>query len=57
MSPGGSWRRKRMSPSKVTTRLRTNLFWLGKEPLVKKKDYVIKLGTAKILSVSKRSSG
>jgi bifunctional enzyme CysN/CysC len=33
---------------KVTTRLRTNLFWLGKEPLVKKKDYFIKLGTAKI---------
>lgn len=32
---------------KVTTRLRVSLFWLGKDPLVKKKDYVIKLGTAR----------
>ena len=32
---------------KVTTRLRVNLFWLGKNPLVKKKDYVIKLGTGR----------
>jgi bifunctional enzyme CysN/CysC len=32
---------------RVTTRLRVNLFWLGKDPLVKKKDYVIKLGTAR----------
>ncbi len=33
---------------KVTTRLRTNLFWLGKESLSKKKEYLLKLGTAKI---------
>jgi bifunctional enzyme CysN/CysC len=33
---------------KVTTRLRTNLFWLGKEPLAMKKDYFLKLGTAKV---------
>ena len=33
---------------KVTTRLRTNLFWLGKESLTQKKEYLIKLGTAKI---------
>jgi bifunctional enzyme CysN/CysC len=33
---------------KVTTRLRTNLFWLGKEPLAMKKEYVLKLGTAKV---------
>ena len=33
---------------KVTTRLRTNLFWLGKEPLTKKKEYLLKLGTAKV---------
>ncbi len=32
----------------VTTRVRVNLFWLGKKPLVKKKDYLFKAGTAKI---------
>ncbi len=35
---------------KVTTRLRVRLFWLGKSPLVKKKDYVLKLGTARVLA-------
>ncbi|HXE57646.1 MAG TPA: GTP-binding protein [Gemmatimonadales bacterium] len=34
----------------VTTRLRVSLFWLGKEPLVKKKDYVLKLGTARVVA-------
>jgi bifunctional enzyme CysN/CysC len=33
---------------KVTTRLRTNIFWLGKESLTKKKEYLLKLGTAKV---------
>jgi bifunctional enzyme CysN/CysC len=33
---------------KVTTRLRVNLFWLGREPLVKKKEYFLKLGTARV---------
>ncbi len=33
---------------KVTTRLRVNLFWMSKEPLIKKKDYLLKIGTAKI---------
>ncbi len=33
---------------KVTTRLRASVFWLGKDPLVKKKDYVLKLGTARV---------
>jgi bifunctional enzyme CysN/CysC len=33
---------------KVTTRLRTNLFWLGKESLTKKKEYLLKLGAAKV---------
>lgn len=33
---------------KVATRVRVNLFWLGKKPLVLKKDYFLKLGTAKI---------
>jgi bifunctional enzyme CysN/CysC len=32
----------------VTTRLKVNLFWLGKKPLVTKKDYHIKIGTAKV---------
>ncbi len=32
----------------VTTRLKVNLFWLGKKPLVMKKDYHIKIGTAKV---------
>src|SRR5205823_4086947 len=33
---------------KVTTRLRVNLFWLGKQPLVKKKDYLLKLGSGRV---------
>lgn len=32
----------------VTTRLRVNLFWMGRDPLVKKKDYVLKLGSARV---------
>jgi bifunctional enzyme CysN/CysC len=32
----------------VTTRLRVSLFWLGKEPMVKRKEYLLKLGTAKV---------
>lgn len=32
----------------VTTRLRVSLFWLGKQPLVKKRDYLLKLGSARI---------
>jgi bifunctional enzyme CysN/CysC len=32
----------------VTTRLRVSLFWLGRQPLVKRKDYVLKLGTARV---------
>lgn len=33
---------------KVTGRMLVNLFWLGKNPLVKDKDYYLKLGTAKV---------
>jgi bifunctional enzyme CysN/CysC len=33
---------------KVTTRLRVSLFWLGKEPMVKRKEYLLKLGTARV---------
>jgi bifunctional enzyme CysN/CysC len=32
----------------VTTRLRVSLFWLGKEPMVKGKEYLLKLGTARV---------
>lgn len=32
----------------VTTRLRVSLFWLGKQPLTARKDYLLKLGTARV---------
>jgi len=32
----------------VTTRLRVSLFWLGKEPMAKGKEYLLKLGTARV---------
>lgn len=32
----------------VSSRIRVNLFWLGREPLVQKKDYLFKLGTARV---------
>jgi bifunctional enzyme CysN/CysC len=32
----------------VTTRIRVSLFWLGKQPLVKKRDYLLKLGSARV---------
>src|SRR5262249_42365659 len=31
----------------VTTRLRASVFWLGRNPLVLKKDYTLRLGTAR----------
>ncbi len=33
---------------RVTTRLRVNLFWLGKRPLSKQREYALKLGTARV---------
>jgi bifunctional enzyme CysN/CysC len=33
---------------RVTSRVRVNLFWLGKEPMVKEKEYLLKIGTAKV---------
>ncbi len=33
---------------KVAARVRANLFWLGKEPLAQKKEYLLKLGAAKV---------
>jgi bifunctional enzyme CysN/CysC len=35
-------------PPLVSTRIRTNLIWLGKSPLVKGRDYKLKLGTAAV---------
>ena len=31
-----------------STRIKTNLFWLGKDPLTKDQEYYVKLGTAKV---------
>jgi bifunctional enzyme CysN/CysC len=33
---------------KVTTRIRVSLFWLGKVPLGKRTDYILKLGSARV---------
>lgn len=35
-------------PPQVSTRLRTSLFWLGRQPLAKGREYLLKLGTARI---------
>ena len=32
----------------VSSRLRVNLFWLGRDPMVQKKDYIFKLGTTRV---------
>jgi len=32
----------------VTSRMRVNLFWLGREPMVKEREYLLKIGTAKV---------
>jgi len=32
----------------VTSRVKVNLFWLGRDPMVMKKDYIFKLGTYRI---------
>ena len=36
------------TPPLVAKRLRVSLFWLGKEPLVKAKPYIVKLGTGRV---------
>ena len=33
---------------KVTTRLKVSLFWLGQDPMTRGKDYLLKMGTAKV---------
>ncbi len=35
------------APPRVSTRLRASLFWLGREPLVAGREYLLKLGTAR----------
>ncbi|MEN4042510.1 MAG: GTP-binding protein [Anaerolineaceae bacterium] len=35
-------------PPKVTQRLRASLFWLGRQPMLPKKQYLLKLGTARV---------
>jgi len=34
---------------KVTTRIRVNLFWLGKEPMMPDREYFLKIGTNKVV--------
>ncbi len=43
-------------PPQVSTRIRTNLIWLGKKPLIKGRDYKIKLGTAALPCSCRRST-
>ena len=33
---------------RVTSRLRVSLFWLGREPMITEKDYLLKIGTDKV---------
>ncbi|MGM0597521.1 MAG: GTP-binding protein [Myxococcota bacterium] len=35
-------------PPRVTSRIKTNIFWLGRKPMEMNKDYLFKLGTVKI---------
>lgn len=51
-------------PPKVAKKLRASLFWLGKEPMTQRKQYLIKLGTARmrarierIISIQNAASG
>jgi bifunctional enzyme CysN/CysC len=32
----------------VTSRIKTNLFWLGKKPMISKKEYYLKIGSARV---------
>lgn len=36
------------TPPEISMRMRVSLFWLGKRPLVKGKQYLLKLGTARV---------
>jgi bifunctional enzyme CysN/CysC len=39
---------KSQPPPQVTTRFRASLFWLGKTPLLARKEYVLKIGSARV---------
>ena len=41
---------------KITSRLRVSLFWLGKKPLQMGKEYLLKLGTARVKVHGRRNS-
>ncbi|MBN1624332.1 MAG: adenylyl-sulfate kinase, partial [Clostridia bacterium] len=41
-------------PPEVAAKLKTNVFWLGREPFKKDKNYFIKIGTAKVECVLER---
>ena len=36
---------------KITTRIKVNLFWLSKSPMIKNKGYILKIGTTKVTAV------
>ncbi|MBN1515726.1 adenylyl-sulfate kinase [Candidatus Sumerlaeota bacterium] len=40
--------RSDQSPPKVARRIKVNLFWMGREPMTKRKRYLIKVGAAKV---------
>ena len=47
--PRGEMASKTDEPKpKVTSRVKVSLFWLGKDPMVKDREYLLKLGTAKV---------
>jgi bifunctional enzyme CysN/CysC len=35
-------------PPRLSTRIRVSLFWLGKSPLVRKKDYILKINSTRV---------
>lgn len=39
--------RASQAPPLVATRLKASIFWLGRQPLVRRKDYLLKLGSAR----------
>ncbi len=49
ISRGERWLPRQTNPDpRSPQELRVNLFWLGKDPMVKDKEYLLKLGTAKV---------
>ncbi|MEN6306800.1 MAG: GTP-binding protein [Anaerohalosphaeraceae bacterium] len=48
IQPGEVMCRAGQEAAQVATHLRVNLFWLGREPMIFNKRYLLKLGTAKV---------